>query len=346
MKKEKYIIGLFILALLITLGCEEKKSNEEIAIERKRIDSIKVADTLEVFPFVGYAMYRPGIYVYDFDKRKSKVLWQHSYERVIHLSHKSSEINSFFLTAWKYGKNMSLPYLDRVRLYTINSNDLSAKRLLKLGNGLQVATRWEDSTFKVIMNSVDTTYASYIDQKMYRFDYYGKQLKGLVQTYDITRDGYPQFPADTLKIISDSGNFALRKNEHEEGLFTYSLIERAKESETPVLTTSQSLRKVVWKEKDSLLFFSTFGSVKQRGKRQPEYHSHLIVFGLSNKNIISKWDGPGYKNYRIDKNILAFDNDFERNSFIILYDLRTFSTIDTIKTSRGCGIAKIPQFPE
>jgi hypothetical protein len=55
------------------------------------------------------------------------------------------------------------------------------------------------------------------------------------------------------------------------------------------------------------------------------------------------WEGEGLKNYFITNEYLVFDNDFGKESYINIYNIKTHQFKKEIKFDNGCGLKNIPQ---
>jgi hypothetical protein len=90
------------------------------------------------------------------------------------------------------------------------SEDSIVTFIKEIGNGMQVFTSWETgNAFRVILNSVNKTVASYIEQHTQIFSEFGKQLVDETKTYNLIADGYPKPLERSINSESPDGKFSI-----------------------------------------------------------------------------------------------------------------------------------------
>ncbi|HKI79696.1 MAG TPA: hypothetical protein VKA26_14240 [Ignavibacteriaceae bacterium] len=343
MVKFKYIISLLFI---LTVGCNKNVKPPEKA-EQRKADTVSVKkEKFDSFIFVGMIEHKPGLYKYDVEKKEYSEFWSNYNEQVVELSYSPDGKTAYFLTAGHFGKKNIFPYITRVKVYLINIDSSKVKFIKRVGDGVQVFTQWEDDyNFKVIINRIDKIVATYIKADTYIFNLFGKEILSEKQTYDITKTGYPRPKTRPVDYNSHSGKYNLVNNSSDS---TNVYIENISESSTEfVFANEQKLNKFDWSPDEKYLVFSTINiSAKNNTlKAKTPETSGLYIYDIPQNKIIKKWKGSGVKNFFIKNDLLIFDNGFDLNSTITIFDYKTLEPVDSIKVGRGCGLRNIPEIP-
>jgi len=332
----------FLLIVMLSLiGCRIKNDNQTI-VEKKTIINEKAAP--DAFYFVGKALYTPGIYKYSFYSKKRKIIWSSKNQRVIVLSYSDNLKNAFFITAKSYGKLGVFPFVEKIRLYTLETQTGKINFVKVIGSGMEVYTQWEtDDTFSIILNSLDENIATYVNQQKQIFNVFGKLLRDETKTYDLTADGYPSLTKKEREGLSPNAKYFFTVKTDSINVYTISSGKENKE----IISTSQVLRKFEWEERNKLIFTTAdlTPANKTLYSKNPET-SKIIIYSPETDEILKFWEGGGVKNFLIMNNKLIFDTGFENESKINLIDLETFKQFDVIKIQGGCGIKYIPEIPD
>jgi len=113
---------IFLLLFILLNGCADEKK-EEPSLAKNIFNTKK--EVIKEFYFVGKDEERIGIYKYKFKEKKHSDFWSDKKEKVILLNYSPDLKHLFFLTAKYYGIRSTLPYIKRIKLYTI---DLRVKK--------------------------------------------------------------------------------------------------------------------------------------------------------------------------------------------------------------------------
>ncbi len=337
---------LLPLILLLLSGCGEKirKTAEPVKTGKNTVTIKK--EKFSRFIFVGMADQKAGLYEYNVPGKKHKEFWSNYNEQVVELSYSPDMRSAFFLTAGHLGKKSVLPYITRVRLYLIDLDSLKVKFIKNFGDGVQVFTQWENNNnFKVIVNSIDTIVATYINQQTFIYNTFGKEQLNEVQTYDLTTTGYPKPYRNKTNYTSPDGRFKLI-NKNADSTKVY-LADRRKNKTDFIITNDQQLNQFFWSDDGKYLIFSTIdisADNKTLNTKEP-LTSGLYVYNIQQKKIVKEWEGDGIKNFFIKNDLLIFDNGFDENSSISIFNYMTLKIIDVIKVRGGCGLRNIPELP-
>ncbi len=347
MCKAPLIILISIFCFLS--GCSEKKLKEENRTDtRAALHSIqKKADAVNDFYFVGMIGENPGLYKFISKNKTVKQFWSSKDEKVVELSYSANRKAAFFLTANDYGKQGVFPFISQAKLYLIDLTASKTKLVKEIGSGLQVFMLWTtDNSFKVILNSFDTTVANYVNQETFIYSEFGRELVNNSKTFDITKEGYPNPPGRIGNFSSPNGKYTVWANDS----IPASIYLRQKNKSEKILmgTTDQKLNQVEWTPDSKYVIFSTL-DISPMNKtlydKQPST-SKILIYFLEEKKFTKFWEGGGVKNFFIENNYIIFDDGFGKNSIIRIYNYRTLKSIDTIQINGGCGLRNIPQIPD
>ncbi|MHB1687120.1 MAG: hypothetical protein ACYCVH_07085 [Ignavibacteriaceae bacterium] len=345
----KFRIVLFVLIIFcvpIISGCVEKK-NESEAIDNPKKSVRKSSGNSDYFFFVGIIKNNSALYKYNFDKKEPVKFWSNENEKVIELSYSHDRKYAFFLTAENVSKLGVFPYLKNIRLYLLNTGSSNFFFIKKIGSGLQVFTSWEtNSTFKIILNSPDKNVVTYVNQTTEYFNTYGKELINETKTYDITKDGYPKPPENKSANVSLSGMYKIFFTDST----TSSIFIHEASSGKNIMITSvdQKLKQVGWAIDGRFAIFSTINITPQNqtlNDKKPET-SKIFIYSIKGNKIVKEWNGSGVKDFFIINNFLIFDDGFNNDSSIRIFEIESQKTFDIIKIKGGCGLRSIPQIPD
>jgi len=248
---------------------------------------------------------------------------------------------AYFLTSEKMGMKANFPFFNRLKLFII-SHDLSeTKQIDNIGSGLQFTTRWnDDENLEVMYTSVDKTIASYVNQYTKVYDHYGKLVDSEVKTFDIEKSGFPQLIPPTNSTISPSGKYGV-------SFKSDSVFLKIAGSDTLEFVTimKQSLNKLKWSDNEEYLFLSTLNLDNETIKTKNPETSELFIYSLEADSLIDTFGGAGLKNFYTLNDLLIFDDGFDNNSIINIYDLNQKKIVDFIKPRDGCGLVTKPMLP-
>jgi hypothetical protein len=328
---------LFIFLLIYCISAcdnvdEQKKPNTKI------VDTTSTTD-FNSFLFLTEWFDKVGVYNYDISKKKYSPVWWHPRENVVMLVYKPGNFPAYFLTAQRMGERANFPLFSRLKLFIISPDLLETKQIDKLGNGLQFTARWNsDNNLEVIYTSVDKTIASYINQYTKVYDHYGKLIDSDLKTFDMEKSGFPELLPPRNKTLSPSGNFGVSFREDSVFLKT-----ARSDSIRFVAVIEHGLNKINWSEDENFLFISTLNPEKETTKTKEPETSELFIYSLSADSLIDVFGGAGLKNFFSTNDLLIFDNGFDKNSIIYIYNLSQQAIVDSIRTKEGCGLVVMPQ---
>ena len=336
-----YLKILFtLLLLLIIASCKDAGKTEE------QSDTTGITDTLtssdkKTFLFITEWFDKVGVYKYDLFKKKYSTVWWHPRENVVMLVYKPGELPSYFLTAEKVGMKGSLPSYSRLKLFLI-SHDLSeTKQIDDIGSGLQFTARWnDDENLEVSYTSVDKTIASYVNQYTKIYDHYGKLVDSNIKTYDIEKSGFPQLVPPKNSTISPSGKYGVSVKSDSVYLKT-----AGSEALEFIAVMKYNLNKLKWSDDEKYLFISTLNLDNETIKTKNPETSELFIYSLEADSLIVSFGGTGVKNFLTLNDLLIFDDGFDNNSRINIYDLNQKKVINVIKPRGGCGLVILPMLP-
>lgn len=340
-----YLTLISILVLFI--GCQKNKEDKIPAKEKVLVDTTKTKSLIEdyhQFYFVGMVDKVPGIYKYNFEDKKTRIVWSKRKEKIIDLSYSPDKSTIFFLTAKEYGIEGTLPFVERVKVYQINTETGTITFLKDIGSGLQVFSRWEvENNFQVVLYSFDKAVSTYVNQNIFLFNSFGKAIMDEMITYDLTKDGYPKPPKTVLNMISPSKKFKLIVAEGDYNTFILKDIKTKKDHQ--VMKTSQQISNAAWSSDSKLLFFSTVDISERNPTLKTKFPetSQLVIYSTESKKILKQWNGSGVKRFFIESNILFFDSGFLNEAAIYLYNFKDGVMEETIKLKGGCGLKSVPE---
>jgi len=339
MKSFRYKILPIIFFTLVIVSCNNPDKND-------KQPGIKESDTISTkqknsFLFLTEWFDKVGVYKYDLAKKKYSTVWWHPRENVVMLVYKSSDHPSFFLTSERMGTKANFPFFNRLKLFIISQDLSETKQIDNLGSGLQFTARWnDDENLEVIYTSVDKTIASYINQYTKVYDHYGKLVDSEVKTFDIEKSGFPQLMPPRNSTLSPSGKYGVSFKGD-------SVFLKIAGSDTLEFITvmKHSLNKLKWSEDEEYLFISALDLNNETIKTKNPETSELFIYSLTSDSIVNAYSGAGLKNIFTFNDLLFFDDGFDNNSIINIYDLNQQKIVDVIKPREGCGLVTVPMLP-
>lgn len=340
--------GLLLLVILSFItGCGEKPERKVESKLVKKEKPVVKKEKFESFLFVGIIIHKPGIYKYDVIKKRRTEFWSNYNEQVVELSYSPDRKSAFFLTAGYLGKKSFLPYITRLKLYLVDFNSSEVKFLKNFGNGVQVFTQWDGSSnFKIIFNKSDKIIPTYINQRTYIYNVFGKELLNEVQTFDLTKSPYPRPLHSPRDFISPDSDFKLVNSSTDStNLYLENLDEQ---SYNFMASSNQKLNSFAWSDDENYLIFSTIDITDSNRTllTQNPATSSLYIYDTNKNKVVKEWKGSGVKNFFIKNDFLIFDNGFGEKSSITIINYRTLKVYDVIKLTSGCGLRSIPELPD
>jgi hypothetical protein len=185
---------------------------------------------------------------------------------------------------------------------------------------------------------VDKTIANYVNQYTKVYDHYGKLVDSEIRTFDILKSGFPQLVPPRSPSLSPSGKFGVSFKQ--DSVFLKSA---GSDSLKFVSVMKHNLNKLKWGEDEKYLIFSTLDLNNETLKTKNPETSELFIYSLEADSLIGAFGGAGIKNFVTLNDLLIFDNGFNNNSIINIFDLKKKKIVNSIKTVSGAGLVIIPQ---
>lgn len=341
--------ALFFYAALIFSGCINKN---DVIKHNVPQDSISSSAVNELHPlteilFVGSINNKAGLYKYNILNKAYREFWSSTNEEIFELSYSPDKKYMFFLTARQTGKKGVFPFIENIKLYSIDVNSDSIEFIDNIGSGLQVFSSWEsDNSFKVTLNVMDVQSGVYLEQKIKIYSASGDKLSDKQRKYDLAKEGYPQIAKTKAKTISPDKKYTLQIID---SVQTEIYLTDHSNNHRRILITKQNqkLNNVDWFDDGKHLVFSTIDiSAGNETLYDPEPNTaKLFIYSIDGKRILEIFEGSGIKNFMLNGDYLLFDDGFGDKSKIFIYNLSSGQTIDSIKISGGCGLKNIPLIP-
>ena len=349
MLMNKSILISISILMMVSSGCirknEANKTKLQDPVQTKQLqDSLEINEIL----FVGKIGKNSGLFKYEFSTKSHSEFWKNEKEEVVELSYSPNKKSVFLTTAHQSGKKGVFPFIDNVKLYSVNAISGGVKFLENVGSGLQVFSSWEnDSSFKVILNIMDVTVGKSVEQIIKTYNNSGKKLSEVKRRYDLAKQGYPQFPTVQKKLVSPDKKYSILSVDSAQTLI-YLIDHTMKSVKTLITKSNQKLNLVEWSGDGKFLFFSTIDISPGNETLYDEKPatSELFIFSLEDKKIVKVFEGGGIKNFMLNGDFLLFDDGFKDKSELLIFNFRASKIIDSIKISGGCGLKRIPSIPD
>ncbi len=340
MFKFKFLIIIF---LLFFAGCNDSSNiDEKTSREENKITDEQIAGSeFNQFLFVGMVNKNPGIYKYDINKEEYSVFWYKRYEKVENLFYSEGRNDAFFITDRNSGRRGVLSFIDNVKIYLINNYTGKVKFLERIGNGIQVLSGWDTkNSFKVSLNFFDKRNSHFVHQRDIIFDITGQKILDETKILDVIKERNEK-PAG-LELNRSKGNYKIFTTK---GDLTSIFLVNLKNNDTTLITTvDQKLNKVSWSKDMNVIIFSTISPYNL--KYPDSGTSKLFVYSLENKRILKLFEGDGIKNFFVINNWVIFDDGFNKNSHINIYNYINLEMIKKISMRGGCGLQNLPQISD
>jgi len=332
-------ILIVLICTLLIPACNTSDNKDKKSETDQDRDSLSIDNNS--FLFLTEWFDKVGVYSYNISEKKYKPAWWHPRENVVMLIYKPGNYPAYFLTSEKTGIKANFPFFNRLKLFII-SHDLSeTKQIDNLGSGLQFTARWnDDGNLEVICTSVDKTIASYVNQYTKIYDHYGKLVDSEVKTFDIEKSGFPQLIPPRNSTISPSGKYGVSVKS--DSVF---LKIGGTDSLKFVTIMKHNLNKLRWSDDEKYLFISTLDLNNESIKTRSPETSELFIYSLTADSLIGAFSGAGIKNFLALNDLLIFDDGFNNNAVINIYDLKQAKVIDVIRPREGCGLVTLPMLP-
>ncbi len=334
-------VALFLLFMsgiaLLSPGCKKK---HHLPLVHKA-----VPDTATKFLFAGREGNSKAVYLFNLKTNQYERFWSNPKESVVEVGTNEPHAVSYFITVTQAGRKGILPYFLNARLYIVDLRTLKIAHALKLGNGVQLVSFFEnDSTISIAVNRLQSAMVSHVMQQKLLFTTTGSKISEQARLFDFTKDGFPPLPTEKVRLLSLDKNYSIDLNDKNAVLL------RGGIEKTKLLAgeSGQRLHSVAWSANGETLVFSTVDlSAKNKTLRDPQPQTaSLYIFSLTESAMVRIIDGGGYKHFDVIGDIVIYDDNFGENSRIHLFSLKEKKEITTLRLPGGCGLQNIPELPD
>jgi hypothetical protein len=161
-----------------------------------------------------------------------------------------------------------------------------------------------------------------------------------IETFDIEKKGFPELMPERNSALSPSGKFGISIKS--DSVFLKSA---GGDSLSFISIMKHSLNKLRWNSDEKYLIISTLDLNDASIKTKNPETSELFVYSIEKDSLISSFSGAGVKNFFTSGDLLIFDDGFDKNSVINIYDLTQQKIVNVVKPKEGCGLVYIPMYP-
>lgn len=331
-------ILLTVILLVLITSCKDA-GKTELQSDKSEIPDTLVSGSGKSFLFLTEWFDKVGVHKYDLEKKKYKPVWWHPRENVVMLIYKPGKFPTYFFTADKISSKGNIPVFSELKLFIISNDLTEIKQIDDIGDGVQFTARWnDDENLELLFTAVDKTIANYVNQYTKVYDHYGKLVDSEIRTFDILKSGFPQLFPPRSSGLSSSGKFGVSFKQDSVFLKT-----AGSDSLKFVAVMKHNLNKLKWSEDEKYLFISTLDLTNETVKTKNPETSELFIYSLEADSLIGAFGGAGIKNFVTLNDLLIFDDGFNNNSVINIFDLKKKIIVNTIKPVRGAGLVIIPQ---
>jgi hypothetical protein len=332
---------IFFITLLVS--CEKAEKSEVVnQPDTSMVKSTFVENQPEEFLFVGSYFGNTALYKYFIKEKKSEVVWYDTKDKVILLLYKSDKDPAYFITARKVGKKGSFPLVTKLKFYRIDPVTQEKFLVDELGDGMQVTAYWnDDGNPEIVYTVIDQTVSSYVNKYKQTYNFFGKLIDDEIETFDLTKDGFPALIPKRSSTVSTSGNYGVSvlgdsvylKTAGEDSLYF-------------VTAVKYNFNKVDWNDNEDYMIISSINLENKSLKNRKPETAELFVYDIKGDSLTAYWYGSGRMNFITNSNLLIFDKGFDRNSSIYIYDFERAELIDSVKIHGGCGLMNVTDRPK
>lgn len=344
------LLSLIIFSIFFS-GCIRK--NEPYKKRILQQDSLfyenhKNVQAISEFLFVGKMKNKSALFKYSISEKSYTLVWQNDKENIIDLSLSPYGKVAFIITADEQGKRGVFPFIDKAKLYYIPKDSVNPIFLENIGSGLQAFAFWEsDSIFMVVLNKMDVNVGKYVDQFTKRFDFLGRKLTDEKRRFELAKDGFPQIPQPSKKLISPNKKYSLLSID---SAFTeYFLVDNLNNKKKHLITKqNQKFGSADWTADGKFLVFNTIdiSPMNETLYDAEPNTSKLFIYSVEDRKIVNAFEGGGIKNFLLSGHLLIFDDGFKDKAKIFIYNLDSNKLVDTVSVLGGCGLKNIPLIPD
>jgi hypothetical protein len=327
---KQVILTILAGLIFVHFGCGEKQQPVK---ERKIniLSSEKEQDTLKEFAYVALAYGKPSVYKYNIDQGNFELLWWNQNDFVIALVPDYETNISFFITARSVGRRGNFSFISKIKLYRIEPDHSAIDFISDIGNAIQLNAYWNDNrNFELVFTDVDKSISSYINKYVQVYNTFGKMIDDKVETFDITKTGFPQLLPRKSPTVSKSGWYGI--SEINDSIY---LRIAGAEEERFITSIEGDFLKVDWSEDEDYLFFSSSGM-------EPDFkNTGLYIYDINGDSLVTSWTGPGRKDFFTSGDLLIFEDGLAENSFIVVYNFKETEQINSFTRKGGSGLKNI-----
>ncbi len=330
----------FVISVILIIGissCTNQKK-EVKALPEINTDTV-AAETINHFLFVSKWYGKTGVYKYDLETKQQETVWWHPRENVYLLVSRNEPKPVFFLTVRKTGFKANFPFFQKVKVYRISSDISSTEFIYEIKDGMQITARWnDDNNLEIVFTAIDKTDPSYVNKHIKTFDSYGKLINDEIEIYNIVTDGFPELLPKRNPTVSPSGRYGI-------SVLGDSLFLKTIQSDSLILITaiSHNLNKIRWSDDEEYIFISTLDLANETIKSRNPETSELFVYSIMKDTLVASWSGAGVKNFFTIDSLIVFDDGFNRNTTINIYNYISNDSVDNIQMKGECGLFYIPE---
>jgi hypothetical protein len=318
---------------MIFISCEKESSyNESLKDYQSTIETTS-SKKIENFFFVGQAGSEAGLYKYNLKNNKYEPFWSVPKESVIQLSYCDNLEYAFFITVRKLGTKQGVPFIRRIKLYSLDLKQSSVDLISEIGDAVQLYAYWLDNNYKIQFTQFDMKISSYINKINQIYSPFGKLLKEEIEIFDFIKDGYPQFEIKRTSLISPSGNFGITQSADSVFLSIAGAVDKVF-----IDSTAGKINKTKWSSDERYTFFTANHVGENELKRIP---NTIYVYDVVNQRILMRKDGEDKINFFIVNDLLIYDTGYNYQSSISLYNYKKNENVSRIQIRGGCGIINI-----
>jgi len=318
---------------MIFISCEKEPSYDENLRDYQLSEETTVSQNIDHFFFVGRTGSGTGLYKYYLIDNKYELAWYVPNETVFQLSYSENLEYAFFLTATKLGTKQGVSFIRNIKLYSIDLKNSSVEPINKIGNAVQLSSYWLDNNYKIQFTQFDMKITSYISKINQIYSPFGKLIKEDIEIFDFIKDGYPQFDAKRILLMSPSGNFGITQSTDSVFLSIADAV-----SEVFIDSTAGKIIKVKWSSDESYVFFTTSSVNEIKSKK---ISSTIYVYDIVSQKIIKRIVGEDKLNFIITNDLLIFDTSINNKSAIGVFNYKMNEDVVGIQIKGGCGLINI-----
>lgn len=332
----KILLNIFLI-FLFTLSCKNEQRDHLSDLHSHK--NVKQFRSVDDFYFVGETELNPGIYIFNFMTKKSKLFWNSRTEKVIDLAAAEDFKTAFFITAIRYGFGGSFPFIEKARLYRINPEIKKAEFIRDIGNIIQLYSYWTpEGNYNLTVNYFDPKINTYVIQNVQLYNQFGRILSDHSETSDLIISGYPklrlkEIPTSSYdgryRIFSVSDSIFIRDNRNKAKIF--------------VKESNHRINSIEWIHDKSFVVFTTLKS--REDIVSTDDFATLNIFDLNQMKLIKSLRGSSSYRFAVTNEFLIFESGFQSNSTIKVLSLEELGQTFSINIRGGCGLRNIPQHP-